>query len=97
MSLDERAIKIYRQFFTKGSNKNKSIKNFIYSVTLFFAKRFGSILFFFTEKEKNFEKLKNDKQYEIFLSNSYDRLQSFEKNKTILKIDIVLNYNQKTR
>ena len=60
MNFQETAIIVYRFLFSNVFQENKPgrnfTKNFIYRVTLFFAKRKGSILFFFIEKEKNFEK-----------------------------------------
>jgi len=94
MNFQEKAIISYRFLFSnvfqEDSPGKSFIKNFIYSVVLFFAKRKGKILFFFTEKEKDFEN-KTEKQYEIFLDNCIDKEESFEKR---YKVDLVLNYDK---
>lgn len=94
MNFQEKAIISYRFLFSNVFQENKPgrnfIKNFIYIVVLFFAKRKGKILFFFTEKEKDFEN-KTEKQYEIFLDNCIDKEESFEKR---YKVDLVLNYDK---
>jgi len=94
MNFQEKAIISYRFIFSNVFQENKPgrnfIKNLIYTVVLFFAKRKGKILFFFTEKEKDFEN-KTEKQYEIFLDNYIDKEESFEKR---YKVDLVLNYDK---
>ena len=94
MNFQEKAIISYRFLFSNIFKENKPgknfIKNFIYSIALFFAKRKGKILFFFTEKEKDFEN-KTEKQYKVFLKNFIGEKKSVKKR---YKIDLVLNYNE---
>jgi len=94
MNFQEMANIVYRFLFSNVFQENKPgrnfTKNFIYRVALFFAKRKGSILFFFTEKEKNFEN-QTEKQYNVFLDNYSDEEKSFGKK---YKIDLVLNYDE---
>jgi len=82
MNFQEKAIISYRFLFSNVFQENKPgrnfIKNLIYIVVLFFAKRKGKILFFFTEKEKDFES-KTENQYKIFLDNCINKEESFGK------------------
>jgi len=100
MNLEEIAIRFYRFLFSRIFLENNStaifVRNLIYKTTLFFAKKQGSLLFFFSGKEKHFEEIKTDRQYKVFLENSlhyeYKSFQSITKKSP--RIDLILVHNE---
>jgi len=68
----------------------------VYKLALFFAKRHGSLLFFYSNKEKKFESLNLYEQYQSFLDNTtFIENKKFEQNfdnlKFEQKIEVVLS------
>jgi len=96
MALMEKANLFYRflfsRIFTEDTHGMIFTKNWIYKIALFFAKKKGLILFFFSENEKKFEAMEIDEQYQVFLKNCTHDLESFKKtNGDLPIIDLVLH------
>ncbi len=70
--ISEKLVKFYRVLFSRyiRGGQRSFLKDFIYKIAFFFAKKRASLLFFYSEKEKQFESFDLNKQYQIFLNNN---------------------------
>ena len=90
--LEGRLARSFRILFSNAKEDSIifSLKGIVYKISLFVAKKRGHLPFFFSKREKNFDVMKSDEQYQVFLKNHTHNLELDRENMKLPPIDLVL-------
>lgn len=98
MDLEGRLARSFRILFSNAKENSIifSLKGIVYKISLFVAKKWGHLPFFFSKREKNFDVMKSDEQYQVFLKNHTHNLELDRENIELPPIDLVLCADDQT-
>jgi len=98
VDLEGNLAKIYRILLSNVKEDSLAFpsKGIVYKISLFIAKKRGHLSFFFSKKEKKFDDMKSDEQYQIFLGNQTDSIELERGNIEQASIELILLADGKT-
>jgi len=98
VDLEGRLARSYKTLFSNAREGSIifSLKGIVYKISLFVAKRRGHLPFFFSKNEKDFDIMKLDEQYQVFLKNNIHGVELDRENTELPSIELVLCVDDQT-